>query len=153
MKKIIMLFLALGLVLWSLQPLTAQEEEQEPPAKPPEEIFEKQAPTYNSEGRRDPFKDLLAGSDVEERTQDEGVASYLIEDIVLIGIVKIKSKYIAIINGPQGFPYQIKVGDKFANGFVLTIDSSSVVFRQTQDRGVPLTSPRDITKEINPEER
>lgn len=147
-----MLLLAMGLLLWSLQPLTAQEEQQEPPAKPPEEIFEKQAPTYDSEGRRDPFKDLLAGSEVDERGE-EGVASYMIEDIVLIGIVKIKSKYIAIINGPQGFPYQIKVGDKFANGFVLMIDDDKVVFRQTEDRGMPLTRPRDITKEINPEER
>ncbi|MCK4930836.1 MAG: pilus assembly protein PilP [Candidatus Aminicenantes bacterium] len=153
MKKIVMLFLAIGLVLWSLQPLTAQEEKQEPPAKPPEEIFEKQAPTYNSEGRRDPFKDLLSGRDVEERGKDEGVTSYMIDDIILIGIVKIKSKYIAIIKGPQGFPYKIKVGDKFANGFVLTINDSKVVFRQTRGRGVPLTSPRDITKEINPEER
>lgn len=152
MKKNIMLLLAIGLLLWNFQPLAAQEEQQEAPAKPPEEIFEKQAPTYDSEGRRDPFKDLLAGSEVEERGE-EGVASYMIEDIVLIGIVKIKSKYIAIINGPQGFPYQIKVGDKFANGFVLTIDDAKVVFRQTEDRGVPLTRPRDITKEINPEER
>ncbi|MGD9345150.1 MAG: hypothetical protein PVH84_04770 [Candidatus Aminicenantes bacterium] len=152
MKKNIMLLLAIGLLIWGFQPLTAQEEQQEPPAQPPEEIFEKQAPTYDSEGRRDPFKDLLAGSEVEERG-GEGVGSYMIEDIVLIGIVKIKSKYIAIINGPQGFPYQIKVGDKFANGFVLTIDDDKVVFRQTEDRGVPLTRPRDITKEINPEER
>jgi Tfp pilus assembly protein PilP len=152
MKKIVMLFLAVGLLMWSLQPLIAQEEQQEPPVRPPEEIFEKQTPTYDSEGRRDPFKDLLAGSEVEERGE-EGVASYTIDDIVLIGIVKIKSKYIAIINGPQGFPYQIKVGDNFANGFVLTIDDSKVVFRQTKDRGVPLTRPRDITKEINPEER
>lgn len=153
MKKSIVLLLAIGLVLWSLQPLAAQEDKQEPPAKPPEEIFEKQAPTYNSEGRRDPFKDLLSGSDVDERSADKGVTSYMIDDIVLIGIVLIKSKYIAIINGPQGFPYQIKVGDKFANGFVLSIDDSKVVFRQTSDRGVPLTSPRDIIKEINPEER
>jgi Tfp pilus assembly protein PilP len=152
MKKNVVLLFSIGLLLWSLQPLAAQEEEQEPLAKPPEEIFEKQAPTYDSEGRRDPFKDLLSGSEVDER-RDEGVASYMIEDIVLIGIVKIKSKYIAIINGPQGFPYQIKVGDKFANGFVLTIDDAKVVFRQTVDRGVPLTRPRDITKEINPEER
>jgi Tfp pilus assembly protein PilP len=153
MKNIAMLFLVLGLVLWSLQPLLAQEEQQEKPARSPEEIFEKQEPTYDSEGRRDPFKDLLAGSDVDERGEDEGVTSYKIEDIVLIGIVQIKSKYIAIINGPQGFPYKIEVGDKFANGFVLSIDDSKVVFRQTRDRGVPLTSPRDITKEINPEER
>jgi Tfp pilus assembly protein PilP len=152
MKKTVMILLALALVLWNFQPLTAQEENQQTPERTPVEIFEKKAPTYDSEGRRDPFKDLLAGSEVEERGE-EGIASYMIDDIVLIGIVKIKSKYIAIINGPQGFPYQIKVGDKFVNGFVLTIDDGKVVFRQTEDRGVPLTRPRDITKEINPEER
>jgi Tfp pilus assembly protein PilP len=152
MRKIVMIFFVIGIVLWSLQALAAQEEIQNPSAKPSEEIFGKQKPSYSSEGRRDPFKDLLAGSEVEE-SGEEGVASYMIDDIILIGIVRIKSKYIAIINGPQGFPYQIKVGDKFANGFVLSIDDSNVVFRQTRDRGVPLASPRDITKEINPEER
>lgn len=148
-----MLFLAVGLVLWNPLLLTAQEEQQEPPVKPPEIIFEKQAPIYAAEGRRDPFKDLLAGSEVEERADIKGVSSYMIDDIVLIGIVKIKSTYIAIIKGPQGFPYNIKAGDKFANGFVLSIDNDKVVLRQTQDRGMPLTRPRDITKEINPEER
>ena len=109
--------------------------------------------SYNPEGRRDPFRDLLTGSEVPETAIAEGVAGMLISDIVLIGIAKIKGKQQAIINGPQGFPYTINVGTKFADGFVLSIDQSKVVFRQTRDRGVPLYRPKDITKEINPEER
>jgi len=108
--------------------------------------------TYNPEGRRDPFRDLLAGSEMPE-VSAEGVAGMLINDIVLIGIAKVRGNFQAIINGPQGFPNTIKVGTKFADGFVLSINESKVVFRQTQDRGVPLYRPKDITKEINPEER
>jgi len=109
--------------------------------------------TYNPEGRRDPFRDLLAGSEMPETTGVEGVAGMLINDIVLIGVAKVRGKFQAIINGPQGFPNTINVGTKFADGFVLSIDESKVVFRQTKDRGVPLYRPKDITKEINPEER
>jgi Tfp pilus assembly protein PilP len=153
MKKIMIAALCLGLLFVSLQPLTAQEETEASQAKPPPDVFQKSEQKYQAEGRRDPFKDLLAGKEVEEKAGQEGVSSYMIDDIVLIGIVKIKGKYIAIINGPQGFPYKIMPDEIFANGFVLSIDDSKVVFRQTKDRGMPLTRPRDITKEINPEEQ
>jgi len=145
--------LCLGLLFVSFQPLAAQEEQDKSQTKPPPEVFQKGEQKYQAEGRRDPFRDLLAGKDVEEEAGQEGVGSYMIDDIVLIGIVKIKGKYIAIINGPQGFPYKITSGEQFANGFVVSIDYSKVVFRQTKDRGVPLSRPRDITKEINPEEQ
>lgn len=108
---------------------------------------------YNPEGRRDPFRDLLTGSEVPETEAVEGVSGMLISDIVLIGVAKLRGTHHAIIKGPQGFPYTIRVGTKFADGFVLSIDESKVVFRQTRDRGVPLYRPKDITKEINPEER
>jgi Tfp pilus assembly protein PilP len=153
MKNIMIAVLCLGLLFMSLQPLVAQEEKEETPNKPPPKVLEKGEQIYHAEDRRDPFRDLLAGKEVEEKAGQEGVSSYMIEDIVLIGIVKIKGKYVAIINGPQGFPYNITPGEKFANGFVVSIDDSKVVFRQTKDRGVPLTRPRDITKEINPEEQ
>jgi len=153
MKKIITAILCFGLLCVGGQTLTAQGEQEETPTKPPPEVFEKTEQKYHAEGRRDPFRDLIAGKEVEEKAGQEGVSSYMIDDIVLIGIVKIKGKHIAIINGPQGFPYNIRPGEKFANGFVLSIDDSKVVFRQTKDRGVPLSRPRDITKEINPEEQ
>jgi Tfp pilus assembly protein PilP len=153
MKRITIAILCLGLLFVSLQPLAAQEEQKETETKPPPVVFQESGQKYQAEGRRDPFRDLLAGKEVEDKAGQEGVSSYMIDDIVLIGIVKIKGKFVAIINGPQGFPYNIRPGEKFANGFVLSIDESKVVFRQTQDRGMPLSRPRDITKEINPEEQ
>ncbi len=82
-----------------------------------------------------------------------GVPQLFIDDINLIGIVKNKGRLTAIINGPQGFPYFIKVGDKFSDGYVISITETQIVFRKVSDRGIPLMRPRDIVKEINPQER
>jgi len=45
----------------------------------------------------------------------------------------------------------VKVGDKFTDGFVLSITESQVVLRKTHERGIPLIRPRDIVKEITEE--
>ncbi len=108
-------------------------------------------PLYDSAGRRDPFKDLLGGSQTKERAAEGNELA--ISDLRLIGITKEKGRVFALISGPQGFPYKIKEGDKFADGYVLKITLEGVTFRQTMDRGLRLPSPRDIVKEINPEER
>ncbi len=108
-------------------------------------------PLYDSAGRRDPFKDLLGGTQTKERMAEGNELA--ISDLRLIGVTKEKGRVYALISGPQGFPYKIKEGDKFADGYVLKITLDGVTFRQTMDRGLRLPNPRDIVKEINPEER
>jgi Tfp pilus assembly protein PilP len=110
-------------------------------------------PTYDPTGRRDPFKNLLAGKEIKEKTPGQGALQLSIDDINLIGIVKYKKKFTAILSGPQGFPYYFEVGDKLADGFILAINESQVILRKINERGIPLTKPKDIVKEINPEER
>ena len=112
-----------------------------------------QPASYNPEGRRDPFKNLMAGRDVKEKSGAEGLMQLSVGDMTLIGILKYRGKLTAIVTGPQGFPFNMKVGDAFADGYVLSIGENQVVFRQTKERGLPLMRPRDIVKEINPEER
>lgn len=112
-----------------------------------------QIPSYESAGRRDPFKNLLAGKEIKEKTQAGATPQLYIDDITLIGIVKYKKKYTAVLSGPQGFPYYFEVGDKLSDGFILAINENEVVFRKTNERGIPLTRPKDIVKEIKPEER
>jgi len=34
----------------------------------------------------------------------------------------------------------------------MSVTSTQVVFRKTKDRGVPLAKPKDVIKEISPEE-
>ncbi len=149
MKKKFSFFLILG-VLGSL-PLLAQEEKADPqteakPALQPRALF-----AYNSEGRRDPFKDLLAGTDLREKAVTD--ASLMpFEDMKLTGITKTPRGWNAILETSQGFPRIVRIGDKFPDGYILSINENQVVFRKTHERGIPLMRPRDITKEINPEE-
>ncbi|MBD3414452.1 MAG: hypothetical protein GF421_08490 [Candidatus Aminicenantes bacterium] len=134
--------------------LTAQEQtKQEMDEKPDFQQIQRKIYTYDPAGRRDPFRDLLAGSEVEEEQGTKTVSEMSIDDINLIGIIKIKTNLTGIIRGPQGFPYKIHDGDKFKDGFVLTIDEKKVIFRKTKNRGIPLSKPINVTKEINPEER
>jgi len=159
MKKIIMVIIMTGLIFPVFQLSQAQQTENNQqaeinqPKKTTTDILGKKMFIYNSEGRRDPFKDLLAGRDVSEAVKKEGISQMMISDIVLIGIAKVKDNFIAIINGPLGFPLQLRVGVKIADGFVLSISDSKVVFRKTKESGVPMFRSKDITKEINPEER
>ena len=110
-------------------------------------------PTYDASGRRDPFKNLLGGRELKEKSAFGVAPQLFIDDVNLIGIVKYKRKHTAILSGPQGFPYYFEIGDKLSDGFILSIGETQVIFRKTNERGIPLTKPKDIVKEINPEER
>jgi len=149
MKKTIAAILVLSVM--GLLPLLAQEG---PAAPKPEEkpVLRATNPVaYNADGRRDPFKDLLAGAG--EGKAPVGDAQGNIEDLILIGIIKAKKGYTAVVGTAQGFPRFMSVGDRVADGYIAGITSSQVVFRKTHERGVPLMRPRDVIKEINPEER
>lgn len=143
--------LLLGVLCAGLAPVAAQEQAQTPPA-----AVAAPAPavvtgfTYSPEGRRDPFKDLLAGRDIREKNA-LGEEQFFIDDLILFGIVKNQNVYTALIGMPQGFPKFAKVGDKFADGYVLSISDTQVVLRKTHERGIPLIRPRDIIKEITEE--
>ena len=143
-------FLILFLSLSGLAPLLAQEQEAAPQPEAKQTITPLSAFTYNPEGRRDPFKNLMAGRGRGEKTAT-GEAQVFIDDLILFGIVKNKNTYTAMIGMPQGFPMFVKVGDKFTDGFVLSITESQVVLRKTHERGIPLIRPRDIIKEITEE--
>jgi len=151
MKKSMIFIFAAGLLFLGGSALPAQEQ-----GSRPEKDLLKSPPargTYDPAGRRDPFKNLLAGKDIKEKAIAGGIPQISIDDANLVGIVKAKQKLTAIVVGPQGFPYFVKVGDKFSDGYILSISDYQVVFRKTNERGIPLMRPRDIIKEINPEER
>jgi Tfp pilus assembly protein PilP len=151
MKKSIVFMLAIGILSLGPTMLSTQEnggQLETDVLKPPPEKG-----TYDPAGRRDPFKNLLGGKDIKEKSAVGGIPRMSIDDTTLVGIVKTKQKLTAIVSGPQGFPYFIKAGDKFADGYVLSIKDDQVVFRKTNERGIPLMRPKDIIKEINPEER
>jgi Tfp pilus assembly protein PilP len=110
--------------------------------------------SYDSGGRRDPFKELFQGQDVrKEKKAVAGLADLDVDEVVLMGIIKAGGKVEAIISLPQGFPLSLHVGDVLADGYVLSIEETQVVFRKTRDaKGLPLVKPRDVVKDIISEE-
>lgn len=151
MKRIILFFSCLCLILGGSSSFFSQEKETQEANAP--QVQKEQSPTYNPAGRRDPFRDLLRGRNVQTPASVEGIPQIYIDDVVLIGIVKARGQLMAIINGGQGFPYYIKDGEKFADGFVRLIEESRVIFRKTHERGIPLLKPKDVIKEIYPQEQ
>jgi hypothetical protein len=145
MRKAAILFLFISLA--GLAPILAQETTAPPQGTVPA-LTVQTGFTYNPEGRRDPFKDLLAGRDLRERAAI-GDEKAFIDDLVLFGIVKNKNVYTALIGMPQGFPMFAKVGE--VRGRVRPVhqrDASGPCARPTS--GI-LLRPRDIIKEITEE--
>ena len=154
MRRVLILCLVLGSLAGVT--LAAQDEKAEPAAPQVVSVVENlpaSSFSYDPEGRRDPFKNLMAGRDVKEKPGAGGLAQLSIGDMTLVGIVKSKGRLTAIVSGPQGFPHFVKTGDRFADGYVLDIQETQAVFRVTTEKGIPLMRPKDIVKEINPEER
>ncbi|HPW17758.1 MAG TPA: hypothetical protein PLP83_05200 [Candidatus Aminicenantes bacterium] len=148
MRKAACLLIVLSLA--GLAPLPAQETAAPPRTDVAPLAAVQTGFTYNPEGRRDPFKDLLGGRDLKQQTA-LGDNQMFVADLILFGIVKNRNVYTALIGMPQGYPMFAKVGDKFADGYVLSISETQVVLRQTHERGIPLMRPRDVIKEITEE--
>ena len=102
----------------------------------------------NAYGKRDPFRDLLVQKETTNKSGVSGTPGFSIEDVVLAGISKAKEKFTAIINSPQGFPFFIKKGDKFSDGYVYSINESQVIFLQTKRNNIPLRKPIKVIKEL-----
>jgi len=137
-------------------PQTAPAAKKPAPAKA-EKVRVAPAPvfSYESGGRRDPFKDLLLGMDIRsEKKSIGGVEDLAVDDIVLMGIIETGGKLEAIVSLAASFPLTLHVGDKLSDGYVLSIEDTQVVFRKTRDaKGFPLFKPRDVVKDIIAEER
>jgi Tfp pilus assembly protein PilP len=114
----------------------------EPPAAP--------AYTYQPEGRRDPFVSLLArGSDPTSATsRPPGVPGLLIGEVVVKGIVRDKSGFIGIIQGPDTKTHIVRSGDKLMDGTVKSITVDTVVFSQDVNDPLSLVKQREVRKAV-----
>lgn len=160
MKKAQSLFLLMCFLCVCAQIIYPQEvkqdikQEEKKDIKEITEVVPKQTrPTYARAGRKDPFLDLLAQQETRKTIEGEDGPQISVENVNVIGIVKARGQFTAIVSGPEDFPLFVKVGHKFSDGFILSISESKVTFRKTSERGSPLFKPKDIIKEILIEER
>lgn len=122
--------------------------------KPSAAAPEAPAYTYSPEGRRDPFVSLLArGSDpASASNRPPGVPGLLINEVVVKGIVRDRSGFIGMIQGPDTKTHIVRAGDKLMDGTVKSITADTVVFSQDVTDPLALVKQREVRKAVRPAE-
>lgn len=91
--------------------------------------------SYDSDGRRDPFVNLIAPTATETaksapRPTGSGLGAIRVEDLSVRGIMQGPQRLVAMIQGPDNRTYLIHQGDKLADGAVKTITPQGLVLVQ-----------------------
>ncbi len=76
----------------------------------------------------------------------------LINEIVVKGIVRDRSGFIAMIQGPDTKTHIVRAGDKLMDGTVKSITSDTVVFSQDVNDPLSLVKQREVRKAVRPVE-
>ncbi|PYQ49595.1 MAG: hypothetical protein DMF78_17810 [Acidobacteria bacterium] len=110
--------------------------------------------TYNSQLRRDPFVSLLKPvSESGPGKRRPGMEGFLIQEVALKGIVKDKTGFVAMLQGPDANKsYFCRVGQRLFDGQITAIDAATVTFRQEVTDPLSSVRARDVKKTLYPSE-
>lgn len=124
-------------------------------AIPPSPSTAEQAPgaagySYDAEGRRDPFLSLVGrGNDpMQGGTQTTGVPGLLVNEVLVKGVIRGRSGYIAMLQGSDTKTYIVRPGDRLYDGTVKAISQEGVVFSQEVNDPLSHVKQRDISKRV-----
>ena len=115
-----------------------------------QEALAGRAYSYDPAGRRDPFRSLLVRP--EDRARGErppGIAGMSIDDIVVHGIWRTRTGFIAQVRGVDNKSYLVRAGDLLYDGEVTRVGPNEVVFRQNINDPQSVKPFREVTKQLN----
>jgi Tfp pilus assembly protein PilP len=115
----------------------------EAPAPPPLETY-----TYESDGRRDPFLNLIgSGTDLGTAgKRGAGTAGMAVSEISVRGIMQSRGMLVAMIAGPDNKTYIVHQGDKLLDGSVKSITPQGLVCIQEVNDPLSLVKQREVSK-------
>jgi Tfp pilus assembly protein PilP len=105
--------------------------------------------TYDPAGRRDPFRSLLVRGDERRGERPPGIAGMSIDDVVVHGIWKTRTGYIAQVRATDNKSYLVRAGDLLYDGEVTRVGPNEVVFRQNINDPQSVKPFREVTKQLN----
>lgn len=106
---------------------------------------------YESQGRRDPFVSLLArGQDPRTSSRAAGVAGLLIGEVTVRGVVRDRSGFIAMIQGPDRKTFIVRSGEKLMDGSIKAITTDGIVFSQDVNDALATVKQKEIRKSVRP---
>ena len=125
------------------QPSAATQSAAKPMVPPP-------AFTYDPAGRRDPFVSLVGrGSSPDPgAVRPPGVPGMLIDEISLKGIMKERSGFVALLQGPDKKTYAVRQGQRLLDGTVKSITQDAVVFSQDVNDPLSTVKQKEIRKTL-----
>lgn len=89
---------------------------------------------YSSLGRRDPFVSLLrpvsATSGGAASQRPKGPTGFLVQELTLRGIVRTTDGFIALVQGPDGKSYPMRVGQRLYDGEITGMDGATMTLNQ-----------------------
>jgi Tfp pilus assembly protein PilP len=124
------------------QPPAAGEPGQQPPGQVSPDTY-----TYQPDGRRDPFLNLLGtGTPAPVGRRGEGAAGLAVAEITVRGVVQARGELLAMIQGPDKKTYIVHEGDKFVDGTVRSVTPQGLVIIQDVNDPLSLVKQREIQK-------
>lgn len=104
-----------------------------------EAVEQGQGFTYDPAGRRDPFRSLLGGRPPEELGgRPPGLPGMGVEEVRLLGIMKLPEGFVAMVQGTDSLSYMIRPGTALYDGSVERIEPGRVIFK------LPVADPRSL---------
>jgi Tfp pilus assembly protein PilP len=104
--------------------------------------------TYQADGRRDPFLNLL-GTGNEPRNagkRSDGPAGLTVAEISVRGVLESGGSLIAMVEGPDKKTYVVHTGDRFSDGVIRSITREGLVVVQEVNDPLSLVKQREIRK-------
>jgi Tfp pilus assembly protein PilP len=143
--SVLAIVFAAALTARAQQPPAAATPPVEQPAPPPAPAF-----TYDPTGRRDPFVSLVGRGSVADTNgvRPAGVPGMLINEVNLKGIMKERSGFVALVQGPDKKTYAIRQGQRLLDGSVKSITQDTVVFSQDVNDPLSLVKQKEVRKTL-----
>ena len=104
--------------------------------------------TYQADGRRDPFLNLL-GTGPEPRPvgrKSDGLAGLALGEITVRGIMQSRDALVAMVAGPDNKTYIVHQGDRLLDGQIKTITHDGLVVLQRVTDPLSTIKQREVQK-------
>jgi type IV pilus assembly protein PilP len=124
-------------------PNPARTAEAPPPAAQSQDGY-----TYQPDGRRDPFLNLLGTGTETKPTgkRGEGAAGIAVGELSVRGVLQSRGALVAMVAGPDNKTYIVHQGDKLADGTIKSITPHGLVVIQEVNDPLSLVKQREVSK-------
>ena len=106
--------------------------------------------SYQMEGRRDPFAALIgAGTEPNpSASRPSGLPGVLIGELTVKGIMRDRTGFLAMLQGPDKRTYAVRSGEKLLDGSVKSVTADGIAFLQDVSDPLLVVKQREVVKKL-----